>query len=254
MPNPLISVIIPVFNGERFVAEAIESVLAQQIPDNELEILVVDDGSTDATAARATAFGGRVTYLYQPNRGAAAARNAGIARARGALLGLLDADDLYAPGMLAATRAALEADPAADLVVGLSQYLFLDGADDRGFRFPDATRQAFNLLPSAGLYRKAVFERVGGFDETLPFADDFDWFTRARERGVEMRVLNQVTQFYRHHGQNLTHQREKLKSLLLVMLKKSLDRRRASAAGLHLPPVSAFARVGEPVLSQPPAA
>ena len=246
MEQPLVSVIIPVYNGERFVGEAIESVLKQGLSASAVEIIVIDDGSTDGTTAAVDRFGDQVRCHRQPNRGAAAARNTGLAIARGELIGLLDSDDLYADGMLQATTTLLQANPAVDIVMGYSQYLFLDGADlsARAFRFADDTRRALNLLPSAGLYRRSVFGRVGGFDETLPFADDFDWFARAREQQTTIQVLNQVTQYYRFHNNNLTNQVEKLKLNLMGMLKKSLDRRRPQAMG-NMPALSTFP-VAEP--------
>ncbi len=241
MEQPLVSVIIPVYNGERFVGEAIGSVLGQGLPASMVEIIVIDDGSTDGTATAVARFGDRVRYQYQPNRGAAAARNTGLGLAQGDLIGLLDSDDMYADGMLRATTGLLRANPSVEIVMGYSQYLFLEGADlsARAFRFADETHRALNLLPSAGLYRRSVFGRVGGFDETLPFGDDFDWFARAREQQATIQILNQVTQFYRFHTNNLTNQVAMLKVNLVGMLKKSLDRRRQQAMG-NMPALSTF--------------
>ena len=90
-----ISVVIPVFNGERYIAAAIDSVLSQTRPAD--EVIVVDDGSSDSTAAVLLSYGGRITVISQPNRGGADATNQGVAAARGAVLSFLDADDLWTP-------------------------------------------------------------------------------------------------------------------------------------------------------------
>ncbi|MBI4573499.1 MAG: glycosyltransferase family 2 protein, partial [candidate division NC10 bacterium] len=108
MTGPLVSVILPVYNGERFLAAAIASILAQDYQP--IEVIVVDDGSTDGTAAIARSFQG-VRYLYQPNQGPAFARNAGIAVARGAFIAFLDADDLMVPTRLSVQAGYLLAHP-----------------------------------------------------------------------------------------------------------------------------------------------
>ena len=113
----LVSVIIPVRNGEAYLGAAIESVLAQTIPP--LETIVVDDSSTDGSARVARSFGERVRYTSQPRGGSAAARNRGIQLARGNFFGFLDADDVWLPEKLAIQTAAFAADPELDLAFGL---------------------------------------------------------------------------------------------------------------------------------------
>src|SRR5215831_667914 len=100
MSLPLISVLITTHNYGRFIEEAIESVLSQDFPSDQVEILVVDDGSTDDTPERVKKYGLRIRYLYKPNGGQASALNFGIARACGEFIALLDADDLFLPGKL----------------------------------------------------------------------------------------------------------------------------------------------------------
>ena len=112
-----VSVIMPVYNGERFLLDAVRSVEAQGL--ERLEILVIDDGSTDGTAAILAGLGSRVRAVRQPNRGPAAARNQGLALARGNVIAFLDADDLWSPGGLADMLAHLEAHPEIDIVQGL---------------------------------------------------------------------------------------------------------------------------------------
>src|SRR3954468_8200241 len=151
---PPISVVIPVFNGERFLQEALDSVFAQDVPG--LEILVVDDGSTDGTEAIARRYGARVSCIRQENRGQASATNVGIRLARAPLVSVLDADDVWEPGALAALQRDLVSAPDADIVSGLTRR----SRDGRplGDPFP-------GLFFGSSLIRRSMFERVGLQDE-----------------------------------------------------------------------------------------
>jgi glycosyltransferase involved in cell wall biosynthesis len=173
-----VSVIIPVYNGERTIARAINSVLNQGFDG--LEIIVVDDGSADSSASIVEAYGGQVRTLRQPNRGAAAARHAGANATSGAYLAFLDADDEWLPGKLRACVDALDSSPHA--VLAYSDMMSSDGTaivPMRGSPSLDCLlATSFGLFPSAVLVRRAAFERceqllrefVGagaGFEDTL---------------------------------------------------------------------------------------
>src|SRR6185437_4571218 len=110
MTTPLISVVITTYNYGRFIEEAIESVLAQEFPSDQLEVVIVDDGSTDGTGERVKKYGSKLRYFYQKNRGQAAALNLGFAEARGEILSLLDADDYFLPGKLARVADVFQGD------------------------------------------------------------------------------------------------------------------------------------------------
>ncbi|MGH7747450.1 MAG: glycosyltransferase family 2 protein, partial [Candidatus Dormibacteria bacterium] len=114
MPEPTVSVVIPVYNAARFVTEAVDSVLAQTSPP--LEIIVVDDGSTDETRARLAPYRGRIQYVLQPNSGTSRARNRALQAACGTLIAFLDADDRWLPEKLAKQLTCLAANPGVDLV------------------------------------------------------------------------------------------------------------------------------------------
>ena len=120
--QPCVSAIIPVFNGERYLAHALESILAQTY--RPLEILVVDDGSTDRSAEVAHRFGPAIRYIYQANAGAGAARNRGIALSTGDFVAFLDQDDLWAPDKLACQMDVLRADAPVGMVFGLVQQFY----------------------------------------------------------------------------------------------------------------------------------
>lgn len=191
-----VSVIIPVHNGAATLAEAIDSALGQTFAD--LEVIVVDDGSTDATPDVLGRYGARITVVNRPDpqarRGSSAARNAGAKAATGELLAFLDADDTWRQGMVARTVAALDAHP--DCVLAYCNLGIVDsegralGANIIGpaFDHPPALdemlRHPWPIMPSAVVVRRSVFDAVGGFVEELGTSfDDIYFCLVARERG-----------------------------------------------------------------------
>jgi len=219
--EPLVSVVIPVFNGERFLRNAVESVLAQKY--SPLEIIMIDDGSTDGTADVARSLPETVRYLHQTNQGPAAARNRGIERAQGSLIAFADADDLWPEDKLALQLPYLMRDPAAEIVMGLIQQVLLSETGAENFAEP-----AFSVNLGSAIIRKSVFERVGLFDETMRYSEDVDWFMRAREGGAAIVTIDAVTLLYRQHDQNMTRGKSTSELNVLKALKRSLDRRRES--------------------------
>jgi glycosyltransferase involved in cell wall biosynthesis len=219
-----ISVIIPVFNGEDYLEEAVESVRLQN--HEPLEILIIDDGSTDNTANLASGLLGNIRYFYQPNSGPPTARNRGLRMARGDVIAFLDADDLWAEDKLEIQLSFLRKDPSVGIVLGHTQLV-------RHMHVKEGVRELEKLShpwPAMSLgsmiVQKSVFERVGFFDEGQFFADDCDWFLRAKELGIKTIIHQEVTQFYRRHQNNITNQRELDRKYFIATLKKSLDRRR----------------------------
>jgi glycosyltransferase involved in cell wall biosynthesis len=222
--NPLVSVVIPVFNGERFLREAVESVLAQQY--SPVEIIIVDDGSTDSTATVARSFPEAVRYLHQTNQGPAAARNRGIEQAKGSLIAFADADDLWPPLKLELQLPYLIQDPNIEIVLGRIQQVRLSETVDGQTQSQEFAEAAFSVNLGSAVVRKSVFERVGLFDETMRYSEDVDWFMRAREGGVSIMTIDAVTLFYRQHDQNMTRGKSTAELNVLKALKRSLDRRR----------------------------
>lgn len=221
----LVSVVIPAYNAERFLADAIRSVQAQ---DHEpVEIIVVDDGSTDGTGEVARSLG--VRCVRQANSGHAAARNSGVALAQGELVAFLDADDTWEPRKLSRQVACLAAHPELGYVVCRTRRTLLPGAS----RPPGAPADWFQksqpgIVPSAALIRRSVLDRVGLFDTSYPHGCDTDWCLRAAEAGVEWHVLPNVDVRYRMHGRNQSYDVPGLKRDLFSALRASLDRRRAA--------------------------
>ncbi|HKY43060.1 MAG TPA: glycosyltransferase family A protein [Pyrinomonadaceae bacterium] len=213
--EPLVSVVIPVFNGEAFLREAVQSVLAQKY--SSLEIIVVDDGSTDGTENVVRSLPETVRYLGQSNKGPAAARNRGIEYAQGSLIAFADADDLWPEGKLELQLPYLIRDPAIEIVMGRIQQVRLSKA---------VNEPTFSVNLGSAVIRKSVFERVGLFDETMRYSEDVDWFMRAREAGTAIVTIDAVTLLYRQHEQNMTRGKSTSELNVLKALKRSLDRRR----------------------------
>jgi hypothetical protein len=221
---PLVSVIIPVHNGERFVADAVGSILAQRYPS--LEIIIIDDGSTDGTEAAVRRLPCEVHYFKQMKQGPAAARNRGIRDASGDYVAFLDVDDLWPEHMLETLMAELLSRPGLDVVRGYSQVMEVDPATGT-YEYRGNPKESFPYSIACGLYRKRVFDRVGLFDKTLMFGEDTDWYNRARELEVPMHRVEAITLHVRRHGENMTHAKTLVELNMLRVLKKSLDRRRA---------------------------
>jgi hypothetical protein len=186
----LVSVIIPVRNGEAFVVDAVESVLAQQ--DVRSELIVVDDGSTDRTPELLARFGGRIVVHSQEGRGLSAARNAGLALARGELLVFLDADDLQPPYYLARFVEAAAAAPRAEVFHCGWRAINFDGSFLYARETPlDLDRDPFHALAVTGsphiaalAVRQSTATRVGPFDETLTLQEDWDYWLRLAASGA----------------------------------------------------------------------
>ncbi len=227
-----VSCVIPVYNGERFLAEGIESLLAQTRPPD--EIIVVDDGSTDGTAGVARGFGDHVTYVHQENAGPAAARNRGVREARGEFISFLDADDLWEPTKLERQLRRFEARPELGYSVGLVQNFWEEEVAEERDRIAGTARAkpipgyvTLTLLTTSSWMRE-----LGGFDESLGHGDAADWFRRADAAGAVGELLDEVVARRRLHRDNRSRTNSgDSRDEFLAMLKRKLDRERASAGG-----------------------
>lgn len=232
MTSPLVSCILPVYNGAAHLRDALESVLAQQYAPT--EIVAVDDGSTDGSPGILAACGSRVRVIRQPNGGPAAARNAGIHAARGELIAFLDQDDRWHPRKLARQVAHLQANPQLDVVVAHVES-FWEGEAPRAADQPRAGAVP-GYVTSSMLARRGVFERVGLFDPRLWFVDSLDWFVRARERDVGIDLIPDVLLYHRVHAGNLSRRGRDSRAECLRIVKSALDRRRDARAGDPMTP------------------
>lgn len=228
MNGPLISCIVPVFNGERFVREAIDSILAQSY--RPIEIIVVDDGSTDQSKAVLSSYGEPVHYVWQSNAGPATARNTGIRTAKGELIAFLDADDLWNPEKLARQVERFQARPELDLCVTHIQNFWMPEMHAEQVHFRDHRRG--QALPGYStvtlLARRPVFDTIGMFDTSLKHGDITDWFMRAEEHGAQMELLPDVLVYRRMHADNRSRTwTARSQAEYLMLIKKLVDRRRA---------------------------
>ena len=199
---PLITCIIPVLNGERFLKEALDNIFEQSY--RPLEVIVVDDGSTDGTKAVATAFGDKVRYLRQANSGPWVARNFGIKAAKGEFVAFLDADDLWHEEKLSRHMARFQERPELDVSVCMIQNFWVSELLQEELKFKDDRRSK----PIPGyvcpgmVARRSQFEHVGLFDQGLQHAAATDWFLRADRNGTVVELLPEVLVYRRIHQLN----------------------------------------------------
>lgn len=199
---PRISVITVVRNGERYLADALRSVLAQTLPPD--EIIVVDGQSTDTTADIARSFPG-VSVVRQDSLGLANARNLGLDVARGEWIAFLDHDDIWTPDKLQRQVAVMQAQPALQYTTTLLRFLVEDGAAPRSGAAtgpPETPREG--ATPSALVVRRELFTTLGRFDPAYAIGCDADWFTRARDHAIPTAVVPHVLLYKRLHTTNLS--------------------------------------------------
>jgi glycosyltransferase involved in cell wall biosynthesis len=197
-----IGVILPVYDGERYLRDAIDSVLADDSPQREL--IVVDDGSTDGTPEVLASYGSRIRVIRQPHGGHAAALNAGLRALDHDLVAFQDADDLWTPGRLALMNAALEAHPDADAVAGLTQQFVtpeLSRAEAAEVRVDEVPQPS--MLLTSMLIRRWVLDRVGPFDVGVTHGANIDWMSRARLAGMRATLLREIVHRRRVHRSNM---------------------------------------------------
>jgi glycosyltransferase involved in cell wall biosynthesis len=223
----LVSCIVPAYNAERYLREALDSIFAQTY--RPIEVIVVDDGSTDRTAAIVAEYGQPVVYLHQPNAGHGAARNRGVEVAHGEYLAFLDADDLWHPEKLTRQVARFEVRPELDMCVTHAQNFWAPDLAEEAARF-EGSNYAGPLpgyvFPTL-MVRRAFFDRVGPLDVTLRLGDDNDWFLRAYDHGATVELLPEILFKRRIHGSNNSFRTiDDATEAMLSVVKKTLDRRR----------------------------
>lgn len=217
-----VSVVLPVCNGEKFIATALDSVLSQEPPP--MEVIVVDDGSTDGTAAMVQRYP-RATLLQQDNRGPAAARNRGVEHAGGSHLAFIDADDRWPAGRLRWQLDYLRDHPGVDIVQGTLQPV----RRNTGGAAPCEPPHHANSLCTA-LIPREVFQRVGPLDETLRYCEDVDWFFAAQAAGVVVHRDERLALEYLRHADNATNNMDMVRRYTLQVVARH-RRRLARQAG-----------------------
>jgi glycosyltransferase involved in cell wall biosynthesis len=226
---PLVSVIIGAYNAARYLGEAIDSVLAQT--HRRLELIVVDDGSTDGTGRVAEAYGAPVRCIRQENGGMAAARNRAIPEAQGSFLSFLDADDRFPTDKLERQLAVFEAEPELDVVYGhVTEFLSPDLDESARALLRAPAHDVPWPTPNLMLVRRESFLRVGLFSTDLKVGIGVDWHARANELGLRSAVPPIVVLERRLHAENNGIRQRESKPQYLHVLKAALDRRRLDDA------------------------
>ena len=215
MRTPSISTVVTVYNADRYIGEALESILSQTRPPE--EVVVVDDGSTDGTPEELDRFRGDIRLIRQENRGHAAALNRGMGAARGDYLAKCDADDIWEPRKLERQAEAVQRHPEIDIAFAAARVF---GDRDGYWRMPEGRRrqagvleprrfaralfQANPVCPSSTLIRRALLERLGPFLEHRVVVEDYEYWMRALSAGAVFFYDPAVRVKHRRHGGNVS--------------------------------------------------
>jgi len=227
--NPLVSVIIPVYNYDRYLAEAVESVLSQTY--QHLEVIVVDDGSTDRSGAVAKSFAGRgVRYWPQVHSGIGLTRNKGVELAQGEFIAFLDADDRWRVQKIERQLLAFESDPALEMVFGQALQLHNGPEWEAGVSDYKVAVDGMvpGMVPGTMLIKRAAFDRVGKFLGDWKVGEFIDWYARAVELKIRSMVLPELLLWRRIHDSNQGVRERQSVSDYARVLKAKLDRKRAT--------------------------
>jgi glycosyltransferase involved in cell wall biosynthesis len=223
--HPLVSVIIPVYNREKFLAAAINSVFAQTY--RPIQVIIVDDGSTDRSGEIARSYRD-VEYIYQENQGVSVARNTGIDTAKGEFIAFLDSDDLWLPHKLETQINYMLEHPEVDITSTKIENFIEAGAEmPSGFNFEDYVKVIDQciILPTM-VMRKVVFLQVGYFPHDLRSNEDTEWIWRARDFKVSIDQISEIFTLRRLHGENLSWQtKSEQKTNLFRIMRESIKRK-----------------------------
>lgn len=229
--NSLVSVIIPVYNGEKYIAEALESIFNQDY--RSFEIIVVDDGSTDETAQIIGKYD-KVRYIYQSNQGVSSARNKGVAVSSGETIAFLDSDDYWPENRLTVIVRYLDRHPEVGYVLG-KQMMFVES----GCAVPAWVKVEWLTEPQDAsntgvlMMRRVTFDCVGFFNKDYQGGEDTEWLVRASELGVPMERLPDVVLHRRIHGENLSAHMIQMRKDNLIKISRELIRRKRKKIKSH---------------------
>jgi glycosyltransferase involved in cell wall biosynthesis len=230
----MVSVIIPVYNGERYLAEAIESVLAQTYQP--IELIVIDDGSTDGSAQVVKRFSPPVQYFYQPNSGLGAARNSGAVFAQGDYFAFLDADDVWMEHKLALQMAIFQSNPEADIVFGhVEQFISPELNEEQKSTIDCPAGTMPGYIAGAMVIKRESFVQAGPFETNWQIGEFIQWYIKAEEQRLKSVMLSDVVSRRRLHTDNMTIRARNARTDYVRILKASLDRRRASGRIKDIP-------------------
>jgi glycosyltransferase involved in cell wall biosynthesis len=230
---PRLSVVVPAYEAERYLEACLDSVLAAvracpavSPPESRVQVIVVDDGSTVEAARVLSAYRERIELIRQPNAGSAAARNRGVAAARGEYLAFLDADDVWCRDKVRLQLAAFAADPGLEACFGLMESFHSEELDEAArARLPIASGAMPAYTPCSILVKRAAFARVGTFDTRWRVGEFVDWYARARDSGLRETLIPELVTRRRIHGANQSLQKQATRDDYARIVRASLRRR-----------------------------
>jgi|SRR6266542_446927 len=226
----LVSVVMTVYNGGRYLREAIESVLQQTY--SPIELIVLDDGSDDASSLIASSYGREIVHISRKRAGMGAARNDALGHATGQLLAFLDADDRFMPDKTERQFAAFQEDGSLEVVYGhVREFISPDLVPDVARRLRDPAPRLPGRLPGEMLIRRDSFFRVGLFSTRLKLGVGLDWSARAAEAGLRSKMLQEIVYERRLHTTNNALREQSSRDHYLFAVKAALDRRRSGQTG-----------------------
>lgn len=225
-----ISVIIPVYNGEKYLGEAINSILGQSYKP--FEVIIIDDGSTDKTSEIATAYKKDLIYFFQDNAGIAASRNLGVNMAKGNYISFLDADDLWIKEKLRIQKKQLEADPSIDIIFGAVKHFYSPDTDEKFKKSVKCPSElSSGLLPGTMLIKKRTFLSVGFFSNDYKVGEFIEWYMKAKEKNLKIYYMPEILLKRRIHGSNYTLVNKHIKNDYARIVRDMLLRRKEKANG-----------------------
>lgn len=228
--TPTITVIIPAYNAAKYIALALDSIYAQTLKPN--EVIVVDDGSSDNTMEIVSAYQQTISLIQQTHKGAAAARNAGVAASSCEFIAFLDADDLWVEQRLELQMHAFSNNTDLDICFGKFENFFSDELSDSeraGLALPKG--QISGASPVSMLARREVFCAIAPFDEQLKVGEFIDWLSRLRDTGCKEIELPQTLFFRRIHQNNTSRNSDSKHLDYLSVVKAALARKKQASKG-----------------------
>jgi len=226
MEQPLVSVIIPYYKGEKYITETLESLFKQNYPN--LEVIVVNDESPEETLSVLRAYGDKIKIITQKNQGQAAARNTGIKLAKGSVIAFTDQDDIWVENslknMIPFITGNNEEKKEYDVVRGMTHVFRIN---ENGETVVIETLH-HPILIGAAIYKRKVFDVAGFFEPNMRIGEDFDWNAKVRECKLEEKRIPDVTFWYRRHDNNQSSQKDFIKIGQFDSIRKKLARARST--------------------------
>lgn len=224
MIEPLVSIIVPVFNGEKYIEETLETILHQDY--NSKEVIIVDDGSEDRSADIIKFFS-EVKYIYQENSGVPKARNRGIREAKGEFIAFSDQDDLWKKHKISDQVKYLIDHPDAEYVI-CKRKIQLDPGLTPPLWLKKELLDSENIdhSPTSLVARSSLFQSLGGFDTDYENASDVDWFFKAKDAGIKKGVIEKVLYIKRIHEENQSNRVKELHKEYLQLIRESIKNRK----------------------------